>query len=175
MYKEYVQLATLILEDQKVSKSEADTLLKWFADNYDASKNVYLNRVFATLIRSYIDGVVDEQELDELFVVISESLDALDTNNVMTYKDAKEIEYSLNTGNVKFNMATGNNYLISYVDAAGKESDREIIYKVLKTKIDGNSYMTAVCLLRSAVRNFRLDRIRFIVDVETGKHVLTTR
>ncbi len=175
MYEEYVKLATKILEDQKVDKIEADTLLKWFADNYDASKNQYLKRVFDNLIKIYLDGVLNEDELDELFVIVSESLDALDSNNILTYKDAESFEYSLNPDTVRGGMAKGSNYLISYVDAAGKETDREIIYKLLKTKIDGTSYMSAICLMRNAVRSFQLDRVRFIVDIETSKHVLVPK
>lgn len=55
-----------------------------------------------------------------------------------------------------------------YVDAKGDSSTRLVSLKQL-WRGDVSSYVTGYCYLRSAMRQFRIDRIQSVVDPETGE------
>lgn len=64
----------------------------------------------------------------------------------------------------------GDVFDISYADANGSASDREIEFKSASNK-KGHTYLNAYCLTRNAFRTFRADRIDFCFHTGVGRSV----
>lgn len=66
-------------------------------------------------------------------------------------------------------------FVIVYVDVQSRRTEREILpQRILGTLLGGRGHaerIEAICLLKKAVRTFRLDRIETFADAETGELV----
>jgi hypothetical protein len=63
---------------------------------------------------------------------------------------------------------TGRHALIIYSDSRNRETERQIVCRRIEEH-NGQHHLMALCLLRSQIRQFRLDRIRQFVDCSTGE------
>lgn len=63
---------------------------------------------------------------------------------------------------------TGRSLILTYLDARGQSSERQVMCRKLSRNGE-HRYLHAFCFVRHALRQFRVDRIRLIIDPETGE------
>ena len=62
-------------------------------------------------------------------------------------------------------------YLMTYTDAAGDQSQREVKPKRVEQRGE-HLYLVTYCLKARAPRTFRVDRIESLVDSDTGEFLI---
>lgn len=63
---------------------------------------------------------------------------------------------------------TGRTFVLAYADSKGQASERQVQCRQLAERA-GTLYLHAFCFARERLRTFRADRIRTIMDTETGE------
>ncbi|WP_029822534.1 WYL domain-containing protein [Vibrio parahaemolyticus] len=175
--KALYKLANQILEDEVVDLAESKKLLAWF-NRYPESKEDPRTQRLAVVVKEYLsDKVLDHDEALHLFSMLTDFCDDFERQEqelkkpkVTVPPTAKRINIAKGSGFSFVNDLTlGNEYFMSYRDASGQVSDRNIILTKVDSNANGDTYIKAHCLMRDALRTFRADRITGLCCVETGE------
>ncbi|EOS8311493.1 hypothetical protein ACNPDB_001639 [Vibrio vulnificus] len=175
--KALYKLANQILEDEVVDLAESKKLLAWF-NRYPESKEDPRTQRLAVIVKEYLeDKVLDNDESLHLFSLLTdfcsdfeEHEEELKQPKVKIPSTARRMNISPSSGFSFINdLQLGNEYFMSYKDANGDSSDRNIILTKVDTNASGDVYIKAHCLMRNALRTFRADRITGLCCVETGE------
>ncbi|CAE6929290.1 hypothetical protein ACOMICROBIO_GDFFDHBD_02492 [Vibrio sp. B1REV9] len=175
--KALYKLANQILEDEVVDLAESKKLMAWF-NRYPESKEDPRTQKLAIVVKEYLsDKALDHDEALHLFSMLTDFCDdfeqqekELQKNKITIPSSAKQINIAKGSGFSFLNDLTlGNIYFMSYRDASGNISNRNIILKRVDSNDYGDTYINAYCLMRNALRTFRADRITGLCCVETGE------
>lgn len=183
--KALYKLSLQILEDDEVDQEESKKLRAWLR-RYPESKDDYRTKeLYKTVEEVLEDKVLDSAEALELFALLSDFCDNVEKRE--SDKESQEKEKALQAQAKKLkakpkasftsvsshlfldDLKLGNEYFMSYADASGKASDRNIILNKVDVNQQDQHYIKAHCLLRNSQRTFRVDRIVALCDVDTGE------
>ncbi len=175
--------AELILADDVVDQREAELLLSLLDKQDILNFDPACRELHQVLVASLEDGVLDNDEAEEIKVLLSEICDRPIERPVKPAPKKKKIpkkpklsatKKAAKTkakGSEKTRLpATGEVLAFSYTDSKGDTSDRHISYRGSSRK-DGLIYVKGICHDRQAFRTFRADRMDFICFAETGEMV----
>lgn len=179
-----------ILLDDQVSQREAVFLQGWLNRAAVYRADARSRPVVEAVDDVLADGVLHPEESDELFTVLSEFCDAvLDRETAPVSRatpepapePAPEPKASPTPEPAREKTSTegaasgqvggpelGDEFEITYQDAKGQESVREVEYRSVRDK-GGRKYLNAYCHSRHAFRTFRVDRIRSAINLRTGE------
>lgn len=182
--KAFYKLALQVLDDDNVDLDEAKKLRTWlrrYPESKDDSRTKKLYLVTEAVLE---DRQLDKDESLELFALLSEFCDQYEDDFQIQIKaeikkpkkklkiEAPQFIEASNEGDIYPFLNTlenGHEYFLEYADSKGKISERNIIFRSVDTNQSEQPYIKAVCTLRHKVRTFRVDRIRALVDLNTGE------
>ncbi|ELC9554522.1 hypothetical protein RJY19_001159 [Vibrio alginolyticus] len=183
--KALYKLALQILEDDEVDLEESKKLRTWLRRYPESKDDSRTKELHHTVEKALEDKQLDSDEALEVFALLSEFCDQYEEREADEEAKRKESEYKaqaqkakkkqnasiLSDGSYSFirQLTNGQEYHLSYKDAAGKISDRGIIYQTSGMNKQEQCYIKAHCLLRGSQRTFRADRIVSLFDVDTGE------
>lgn len=183
--KALYKLSLQILEDDEVDQEESKKLRAWLRRYPESKDDFRTKELYKTVEEVLEDKVLDSSEALELFALLSDFCDNVE--KIEAGKESQEKEKALqaqakqlkakpkafitSVSNYSFldNLKLGNEYFMSYADASGKASDRNIILNMVDVNQQDQHYIKAHCLLRNSQRTFRVDRIVSLCDVDTGE------
>ncbi len=181
--KALYKLSLQILEDDEVDQEESKKLRAWLR-RYPESKDDYRTKeLYKTVEEVLEDKVLDSAEALELFALLSDFCDNVEkresdkeSQEKALQAQAKKLKAKPKASLVRASdysflndLKLGNEYFMSYADASGKASDRNIILNKVDVNQQDQHYIKAHCLLRNSQRTFRVDRIVALCDVDTGE------
>jgi len=163
------------LEDKVISYDEAIDLLRAFEDYAHrfpgGAGGDYIEHICQELYQAVDDGVINPEESLELVALLGEFADmGLYRQPEPTSgrpKPAKKAPRAKATP-AEVRTALDGQYLMTYVDADGAYSEREVKAKRIEQRGE-HLYLVAYCLKARRPRTFRLDRVISLVDSETGE------
>jgi|GEM_PF-1680137 len=178
--------AELILADDMVDQREAELLLN-LLDKQDIIRfDPTCRALHQVLIASLEDGVLDNDEAEEIKALLSEICDRpIARPEKPSVKKSKPTKQSAATkkktappkkraprvAREKSRTPQPDDILaFTYTDSKGDSSDREILYRSASQK-GGVTYVKGICQTRKAFRTFRADRIEMLCFVDTGELV----
>ncbi|MUK48666.1 hypothetical protein [Aliivibrio fischeri] len=175
-------LALKILADDEVDLEESKKLRSWLL-RYPESQDDNRTQLLYTTVKEVLkDKVLEKEEALELFALLSEYCDQHEKSEAT--EEAKKLEKQLKKKASTFKRSSpnstsfidqlefGHEYFMSYQDANGNASDRNIVLHSVNINAQQQYYIKAHCLLRNSIRTFRADRIVNICNVDTGEVVL---
>ncbi|MEZ9643086.1 hypothetical protein AB4289_15205 [Vibrio cyclitrophicus] len=183
--KALYKLSLQILEDDEVDQEESKKLRAWLRRYPESKEDFRTKELYKTVEEVLEDKVLDSAEALELFALLSDFCDNVEKRE--SDKESQEKEKALQAQAKKLNakpkasftsvssysflddLKLGNEYFMSYADASGKASDRNIILNKVDVNQQEQHYIKAHCLLRNSQRTFRVDRIVALCDVDTGE------
>jgi hypothetical protein len=156
----FYDLCILVLEDQRLTKTEATQLKRW-CELYpeEVRSNVYLKEIDEAMQDALADDRLKIGEKNDILYLLNEFCSHLEGDEAIASSNKRE-KYS--SGKID----VGESFLLEYRDGAGAESRREI-----KVTNAGPTYLEAYCKMRKGVRTFRVDRIVSLVNKDTGESV----
>ncbi|MEZ8019394.1 hypothetical protein ACED63_13340 [Vibrio splendidus] len=183
--KALYKLSLQILEDDEVDQEESKKLRAWLRRYPESKQDFRTKELYKTVEEVLEDKVLDSAEALELFALLSDFCDNVEKKE--SDKESQEKEKALQAQAKKLkakpkasftsvssysfldDLILGNEYFMSYADASGKASDRNIILNKVDVNQQDQHYIKAHCLLRNSQRTFRVDRIVALCDVDTGE------
>ncbi|MCY9853139.1 hypothetical protein [Vibrio mediterranei] len=183
--KALYKLSLQILEDDEVDQEESKKLRAWLRRYPESKEDFRTKELYKTVEEVLEDKVLDSAEALELFALLSDFCDNVEKRE--SDKESQEKEKALQAQAKKLkakpkasftsvssysfldDLKLGNEYFMSYADASGKASDRNIILNKVDVNQQDQHYIKAHCLLRNSQRTFRVDRIVALCDVDTGE------
>ncbi|EOX4428961.1 hypothetical protein ACLVXC_003107 [Vibrio alginolyticus] len=183
--KALYKLSLQILEDDEVDQEESKKLRAWLHRYPESKEDFRTKELYKTVEEVLEDKVLDSAEALELFALLSDFCDNVEKRE--SDKESQEKEKALQAQAKKLkakpkasftsvssysfldDLKLGNEYFMSYADASGKASDRNIILNKVDVNQQDQHYIKAHCLLRNSQRTFRVDRIVALCDVDTGE------
>jgi len=174
--------AELILADDVVDQREAEMLLRLLDKQDILHFDPACRELHQALIASLDDGVLDNDEAEEIKALLSEICDRPIERPVRAEpkkKAAPKKPSAKATSKPKRSKPraaattqrkpeVGDILAFAYTDSKGATSDREVEYRAM-TKKDGLAYLKGVCQSRRAFRTFRSDRMEFVCFADTGE------
>ncbi|EGQ9112612.1 hypothetical protein GA073_19400 [Vibrio alginolyticus] len=186
--KALYKLSLQILEDDEVDQEESKKLRAWLRRYPESKEDFRTKELYKTVEEVLEDKVLDSAEALELFALLSDFCDNVEKRE--SDKESQEKEKALQAQAKKLkakpkasftsvssysfldDLKLGNEYFMSYADASGKASDRNIILNKVDVNQQDQHYIKAHCLLRNSQRTFRVDRIVALCDVDTGEAIV---
>lgn len=186
--KALYKLSLQILEDDEVDQEESKKLRAWLRRYPESKEDFRTKELYKTVEEVLEDKVLDSAEALELFALLSDFCDNVEKREAD--KESQEKEKALQAQAKKLkakpkasftsvtsysfldDLKLGNEYFMSYADASGKASDRNIILNKVDVNQQDQHYIKAHCLLRNSQRTFRVDRIVALCDVDTGEAIV---
>ena len=186
--KALYKLSLQILEDDEVDQEESKKLRAWLRRYPESKEDFRTKELYKTVEEVLEDKVLDSAEALELFALLSDFCDNVEKRE--SDKESQEKEKALQAQAKKLkakpkasftsvssysfldDLKLGNEYFMSYADASGKASDRNIILNKVDVNQQEQHYIKAHCLLRNSQRTFRVDRIVALCDVDTGEAIV---
>lgn len=159
-------LAVEILADGQVSQFEGRQLVRWFSKNPEYATEPVLDVLANCVIDAMEDGVLDENEEDELFTLLNEFCEIVE--NEVGEVSAVDEDQPLTPAD----LVVHSHYRMVYKDASGNISERDIIFKKFVTKDDGRQHLHAYCMLRKAHKTFRGDRVMGLFSLDSGEVIV---
>lgn len=184
--KALYKLSLQILEDDEVDQEESKKLRAWLR-RYPESKDDYRTKeLYKTVEEVLEDKVLDSAEALELFALLSDFCDNVEkresdkeSQEKALKAQAKKLKAKPRASSARVSdysflneLKLGSEYFMSYADASGKASDRNIILNKVDVNQQDQHYIKAHCLLRNSQRTFRVDRIVALCDVDTGEAIV---
>ncbi|EHZ2573856.1 hypothetical protein K5N30_002721 [Vibrio parahaemolyticus] len=177
------KLALQILEDDEVELEESKKLRTWLRRYPESKEDFRTKELYETVEEVLEDKVLDSDEALELFALLSDFCDSVEKRESDKASKEKALKAQpkklkakpkaslTSVSNYSFlnELKLGNEYFMSYSDASGKTSDRNIILNKVDVNQQDQHYIKAHCLLRNSQRTFRVDRIVALCDVDTGE------
>lgn len=175
-------LALKILADDEVDLEESKKLRSWLLRYPESQDDSRTQLLYTTVEEVLEDKVLEKEEALELFALLSEYCDQHEKSEAT--EEAKKLERQLkkkastfkstspNSTSFIDQLESGHEYFMSYQDASGNASDRNIVLHSVDINAQQQYYIKAHCLLRNSIRTFRADRIVNICNVDTGEIVL---
>lgn len=182
--KAFYKLALQILDDDNVDLDEAKKLRSWLRRYPESKDDSRTKKLYLAAEAVLEDRQLDKDESLELFALLSEFCDQYEDDFQIQIKaEIKKPKKKLKIEAPQFIEASneehiypflntlekGHEYFLEYADSKGKLSERNIIFRSVDTNQSEQPYIKAVCTLRHKVRTFRVDRIRALVDLDTGE------
>ncbi|MBY5938034.1 WYL domain-containing protein [Marinobacter nauticus] len=176
--------AELILADDVVDQREAELLLNLLDKQEILNFDPACRELHQVLIASLDDGVLDNDEAEEIKAILSEICDrpiarpakpepkkkAVPKNPAAkaTPKPKRSKPATRPSVTAQRKPEVGDILAFAYTDSKGDTSDREVEFRAM-TKKNGVSYLKGICLSRRAFRTFRSDRMDFVCFADTGE------
>ncbi|ROQ39342.1 hypothetical protein EDB94_3745 [Marinobacter sp. 3-2] len=182
--------AELILADDVVDQREAELLLNLLDKQEILNFDPACRELHQVLIASLDDGVLDNEEAEEIKAILSEICDRPIARPAKpeskkkslpkkpaaksTHKPKRSKVASRPSVTAQRKPEVGDILAFAYTDSNGDTSDREVEFRAM-TKKNGVSYLKGICQSRRAFRTFRSDRMDFVCFADTGETAETFR
>ncbi len=175
--------AELILADDVVDQREAELLLSLLDKQEILHFDPACRELHQVLIASLDDGVLDNDEAEEIKAILSEICDRPIARPEKPQPQKKKpkkapavIEPKARKKQQRPKAAAerkpevGDILAFMYTDSKGDASDREVEFRAL-TRKNGAAYLKGICQTRRAFRTFRSDRMEMVCFADTGETV----
>lgn len=179
------QMCREALADKAISLDEAQHLLEAFQAYCKRfpNNNAHIEYLRYTLATAVEDGNIDPEESQELVTSLGEFADFGLYGPISELKPARATPPPAPAPAVRQKkpraprtratsavprVRTDGRYLIEYVDIEGVITTREVKAKRIERRGE-HLYLVSYCLSARAPRTFRVDRVRSMVDADTGE------